>query len=106
MAEFIKGEAWTEEHFKFVHLAGFNALLSEIYYVNESIMTGDCLSAKHALPRIRKLLNEYKTTMETEGATKVKFDPYVAGGGWIALRFCYKVGDVTYSGAMTPRRNK
>jgi hypothetical protein len=106
VADFIPGEAWTEDHFKALHLAGFNALLSEIYYINESIMTGDCVSAKHALPRVRKLLNEYKATMESEGATEVDFDPYVAAGGWIALRFSYKVAGNPYFGAMTPRRNK
>lgn len=104
MADFTPGKPWTEDHFKTVHLAGFNALLSEIYYVNEEIMRGDCLSAKHALPRVRKLLNEYKATMESEGATEVDFDPYVVAGGWIALRFSYFVAGVPYAGTLTPRR--
>jgi hypothetical protein len=98
------GDDVTENDFKALHLAGFNALLSEIYYVNEGIMTGDIVSARFALPRVRKLLDEYKATMEADGATNVVFDPYVAAGGWIALRWEYRVKDETYSGALTPRR--
>lgn len=94
----------SDAYMTFRHLAGFNALLSEVYYVNERIMTGDINSAKLALPRVRKLIAEYKTTMEEDGLSAVSIEPYAAAGGWVGLTYSYAFGDETFQGSHVPRR--
>jgi len=92
------------EALSFRHLDGFNALMSEVYYVNERIMTGDIVSAKFALPQVRKLIAEYKAKMQEDGATSVAVEPYCAAGGWVGLTYSYAFGDVTFQGSTVPRR--
>ena len=45
----------------FQHLDGMTALMSELYEINERILTGDIISAKAAIksPRMKKLLDHY-----------------------------------------------
>ena len=80
------------------------ALFSEVYFVNERIMTGDIVSNKFALPRVQKLIAEYKSTMEADGASLVSIQPYAAAGGWVGLTYSYCLAGETFQGSSVPRR--
>jgi hypothetical protein len=91
----------------FRHIDGMTALLSELYEVNERILTGDIVSAKAAIasPRMNKLLNHYHEAMHEDGATDVSLQAYVAAGGWVGLTYSYKLADgFEVMGSITPRR--
>jgi len=91
----------------FKHLDGMTALLSELYEINERIMTGDICSAKTAIAsgRMKKLLHHYHEALHEDGATKVSLQAYVAAGGWVGLTYSYELADgFTITGSQVPRR--
>lgn len=91
----------------FQHIDGMTALLSELYEVNERILTGDIMSAKAAINsgRMKKLLNHYHEAMHEDGATAVSLQAYVAAGGWVGLTYSYRFPDgFEVTGSLTPRR--
>ncbi len=85
----------------FRHLDGMVALLSEVYEINERIMTGDICSAKTAIQsdRMKKLLHHYHEALHEDGATKVSLQAYAAAGGWVELADGFEV-----AGSQVPRR--
>lgn len=88
------------------HLDGMNALLSEIYEINERVMCGDIVSAKAAIasPRMQKLLMRYRDILRDDGASEVFLDPFVAAGGWVGITFSYRVNEAIINGSQVPRR--
>lgn len=83
------------------------ALLSELYEVNERILTGDIMSAKAAIAstKMKKLLNHYHEAMHEDGATEVSLQAYIAAGGWVGLTYSYRFPDgFEVAGSLTPRR--
>jgi hypothetical protein len=90
----------------FKHLDGMLALLSEIYEINERIMTGDICSAKTAINsgRMKKLLHHYHEALHEDGATKVSLQAYAAAGGWVGITYSYTIYDCEIAGSQVPRR--
>ena len=90
----------------FKHLDGMLALLSEIYQINERVMTGDICSAKAAIAsgRMKKLLNHYHEALHEDGATNVSLQAYVAAGGWVGITYSYTVDGFEIAGSQVPRR--
>ena len=91
----------------FQHLDGMNALMSEIYEINERVLTGDIVSAKAAIksPKMPKLINHYHEALSEDGAQAIYLEPFVAAGGWVGLTYSYTLPDgFTVSGSVTPRR--
>ena len=91
----------------FRHLDGMVALLSELYEINERIMTGDICSAKTAIAstKMKKLLHHYHEALHEDGATKVSLQAYAAAGGWVGLTYSYELADgFTITGSQVPRR--
>jgi len=91
---------------QFKHLDGMIALLSEIYEINERVMTGDICSAKAAIAsgRMKKLLNHYHEALHEDGAEKVSLQAYVAAGGWVGITYSYSVDGFEIAGSQVPRR--
>lgn len=93
------------ERLSFRHLQPFSALMQEVYYINERIMTGDIVSSKFALPVVRKAIDEHAELMVKDGASQVRIEPYCAAGGWVGLTYSYVLnGDFTFQGSCVPRR--
>ena len=90
----------------FQHLDGLVALLSEIYEINERILTLDICSAKTAIAstRMKKLLNHYHEALHEDGAVKVSLQAYVAAGGWVGITYSYEVDGFEIAGSQVPRR--
>ena len=90
----------------FKHLDGMTALLSELYEINERIMTGDICSAKTAIAsgRMKKLLHHYHEALHEDGAVKVSLQAYVAAGGWVGITYSYEVDGCEVAGSQVPRR--
>ena len=90
----------------FKHLDGLVALLSEIYEINERILTLDICSAKTAIAstRMKKLLNHYHEALHEDGASKVSLQAYVAAGGWVGITYSYEVDGFEVAGSQVPRR--
>ena len=91
----------------FQHLDGMTALLSELYEVNERVLTGDIISAKAAIKssRMPKLIRHYHEALSEDGAEAIFLDPFVAAGGWVGLTYSYTLPDgFVVSGSVTPRR--
>jgi hypothetical protein len=90
----------------FKHLDGMTALLSEVYEINERIMTGDICSAKTAIAsgRMKKLLHHYHEALHEDGAVKVSLQAYVAAGGWVGITYSYEVDGCEVAGSQVPRR--
>ena len=90
----------------FQHLDGMRALLSEVYEVNERVMTGDIVSAKAAIAsdRMKKLLNHYHEALHEDGATNVSLQAYVAAGGWVGITYSYNFDGFEIAGSQVPRR--
>jgi hypothetical protein len=90
----------------FRHLDGMVALLSELYEINERIMTGDICSAKTAIQsdRMKKLLNHYHEALHEDGATKVSLQAYAAAGGWVGITYSYEFDGFEVAGSQVPRR--
>ena len=89
-------------HFR--HLPAFAALASEVYHINERIITGDYARAKFALPHVERLILDYSVLMTTDGADQISIKPYVGAGDCIGLTFSYRIGEVTIEGSFIPRR--
>ena len=91
----------------FQHLDGMRALLSEVYEVNERIMTGDIVSPKAAIAstNMKKMLTHYHEALHEDGATKVSLQAYIAAGGWIGVMYSYEMADgFEVAGSQVPRR--
>ena len=90
----------------FKHLDAMVALLSEIYEINERILTLDICSAKAAIAstRMKKLLNHYHEALHEDGASKVSLQAYVAAGGWVGITYSYEVDGFEVAGSQVPRR--
>ena len=90
----------------FKHLDGLVALLSEIYEINERILTLDICSAKTAIAstRMKKLLNHYHEALHEDGASKVSLQAYIAAGGWVGIQYSYEVDGFEVAGSQVPRR--
>jgi hypothetical protein len=90
----------------FRHLDGMLALLSEIYEINERILTLDIVSAKAAIAshRMKKLLNHYHEALSEDGATKISLQAYAAAGGWVGITYSYEVDGFEVAGSQVPRR--
>ena len=90
----------------FKHLDGMTALLSELYEINERIMTGDICSAKTAIAsgRMKKLLHHYHEALHEDGAVKVSLQAYAAAGGWVGITYSYEVDGFEVAGSQVPRR--
>ena len=90
----------------FKHLDGMTALLSELYEINERIMTGDICSAKTAIAsgRMKKLLHHYHEALHEDGATKVSLQAYAAAGGWVGITYSYEFDGFEIAGSQVPRR--
>ena len=90
----------------FQHLDGLVALLSEIYEINERILTLDICSAKTAIAstRMKKLLNHYHEALHEDGASKVSLQAYVAAGGWVGITYSYEIDGFEIAGSQVPRR--
>ena len=90
----------------FKHLDGMVALLSELYEINERIMTGDICSSKTAIhsDRMKKLLNHYHEALSEDGATKINLQAYAAAGGWVGITYSYEVDGFEIAGSQVPRR--
>ena len=90
----------------FKHMDAMIALLSEIYELNERIMTGDIVSNRAAIksPRMAKMLAHYRESLTRDGATAIFLDAYPAAGGWVGLTYSYTLDGVEIAGSQTPRR--
>jgi len=91
---------------QFKHLDGMVALLSEIYEINERVMTGDICSAKSAIAsgRMKKPPNHNHKPLPEDGAEKVSLQAYVAAGGWVGITYSYSVDGFEIAGSQVPRR--
>ena len=91
---------------QFKHLDGMTALLSEVYEINERIMTGDICSAKSAIAssRMKKLLHHYHEALHEDGAVKVSLQAYAAAGGWVGITYSYELDGFEVAGSQVPRR--
>ena len=82
----------------------FNSLATEVYHINERIITGDYARAKFAMPHVERLILDYTVLMTTDGAEEISIKPYVGAGDCIGLTFSYRIGEVTVQGSFVPRR--
>ena len=91
---------------EFKHTDGMLALFSELYEINERILTGDICSPKTAIAsdRMKKLLNHYAEAISEDGASNIHLQAYVAAGGWVGLTYSYVLDGMTIEGSQTPRR--
>lgn len=90
----------------FKHLDGMVALLSEIYEINERILTLDIISNKAAIKsgRMKKLLDHYHEALSEDGATKISLQAYAAAGGWVGITYSYEIDGFEVAGSQVPRR--
>jgi hypothetical protein len=90
----------------FRHLDGMVALLSEVYHINERILTGDICSNKTAIAstRMKKLLNHYHEALSEDGASKISLQAYAAAGGWVGITYSFEVAGFEVAGSQVPRR--
>jgi hypothetical protein len=90
----------------FQHLEGMRNLLTEIYEVNERIMTGDIVSAKAAIAstNVKKILTHYHEALHEDGAVKVSLQAYAAAGGWVGIQYSYDLDGFEVAGSQVPRR--
>jgi hypothetical protein len=90
----------------FQHLDGMRALLSEVYEVNERILTGDILGPKSAIAstNMKKMLTHYHEALHEDGATKVSLQAYIAAGGWVGITYSYEINGFEVAGSQVPRR--
>lgn len=86
------------------HLDTLLAIFSELYEVNDRLLTGDICSPKTALPNVKKMLDGYCGLLEAEGATEITFDPFIAAGGRIGLRYDFKFEGQPVAGCSVPCR--
>jgi hypothetical protein len=90
----------------FAHLEGMRNLLSEIYEINERILTLDICSAKTALAstNLKKILAHYHEALHEDGAVKVSLQAYIAAGGWVGIQYSYELDGFEVAGSQVPRR--
>ena len=90
----------------FQHLEGMRNLLSEIYEINERILTLDICSAKTAIAstNLKKILAHYHEALHEDGATKVSLQAYIAAGGWVGIQYSYEMDGFEVAGSQVPRR--
>mgnify|MGYP006402384979 FL=1 len=90
----------------FQHLEGMRNLLSEIYEINELILTLDICSAKSAIAstNLKKILAHYHEALHEDGATKVSLQAYIAAGGWVGIQYSYEMDGFEVAGSQVPRR--
>lgn len=87
-----------------------NALMYDLYYLNDRVMQGDIVSAEKALPKANKLCQQAKQDLEASGeAFDVFLQAYAAHGGFIGVLVCYAetkdaITRIQYS--QVPRRLK
>ena len=91
---------------EFKHTDGMLALLSELFEINERILTGDIISPKAAIAsdRMKKLLNHYAEAISEDGASNIHLQAYVAAGGWVGLTYSYELDGFEVAGSQVPRR--
>ena len=89
---------------RFAHLPAFNSLASEVYFINERIITGDYSRASFAVPHVERLISDYSEIMLKDGADEVSIKPYIGAGDCIGLTFSYRIGEVMVEGSFIPRR--
>ena len=89
----------------FNHLDGMLALFSELFEINERILTGDICSPKTAIAscKMKKLLHHYHEALHEDGATNVSLQVYAAAGGWVGIQYSYDIDGMTIAGSTTPR---
>ena len=83
------------------------ALMSELYQINERILTGDIISAKAAIksPRMKDILDRCQRALSRDGASAIYLDTYEAAGSWVGLTYSYTLPDgFKVEGSVTPRR--
>jgi len=90
----------------FRHLDGMLGLLSELYEINERILTGDILSNKAAInsKRMEKLLKHYHEALSEDGASDIRLEAYAAAGGWVGITYSYTFDGFEVAGSQVPRR--
>jgi len=90
----------------FKHLDGMVALLSEVYEINERILTGDICSNKTAIAstRMKKLLHHYHEALHEDGAVRGSRQAYAAAGGWVGIQWSYELDGFEVAGSQVPRR--
>ena len=89
---------------RFQHLPAFASLATEVYHINERIITGDYARAKFAMPHVERLIRDYSELMTKDGADQISVQPYVGAGDCVGLTFSYRIGEVTVEGSFIPRR--
>ena len=80
------------------------SLFSDVFFVNERIMAGDICSAKTALPRVRKLIEDHSRLIVQAGGKSVRIEPYQAAGGWVGLTYSFVINGKPCVGSTVPRR--
>jgi hypothetical protein len=90
----------------FRHLDGMLGLLSELYEINERILTLDIVSNKAAIKskRMEKLLKHYHEALSEDGATDIRLEAYAAAGGWVGVTYSYTFEGCEIAGSQVPRR--
>ena len=91
----------------FRHLDGMVALLSEVYEINERVMSGDICSSKTAIAsaKMKKLLDHYHEALSEDGAESIRLEAYQAAGGWVGITYSYTMLDgMEVAGSQVPRR--
>lgn len=90
----------------FRHLDGMLGLLSELYEINERILTLDIVSNKAAIKskRMEKLLRHYHEALSEDGASDIRLEAYAAAGGWVGITYSYEVDGFEVAGSQVPRR--
>jgi len=92
---------------QFNHVDGMRGLLSEVYELNERIMTGDLVSAKSVIAgkNMKNIMLHYHEAIAEDGAIDIHLQAYVAYGGWIGITFSYILpGGFCVQGSTVPRR--
>ena len=73
----------------FTHHAIVKALIWELGFLNDRVICGDYLSAKHALPHAKRHCDSYASMCKEDGLYDVSFQPYVAAAGLVGVQMSY-----------------
>lgn len=79
----------------FGHHPIVKTLIMELNFLNDRIVTGDYLSAQHAIPHAKRHCDSYASMMREDGMLDVSFVPYVGGGGFVGVQLSYAFPDGT-----------
>lgn len=74
---------------QFTHHAIVQALIWELGFLNDRVITGDYFSAKHAIPHAKRHCDSYASMCREDGLHDVSFMPYVAAGGLVGVQMSY-----------------